>query len=587
MEKYETIKLLGSGTYGTAYKVKEKATGQHFVVKRINLGANSQRERDEAYHEVKVLSSLRHPHIVPYVDCFWEEDDWDHNMCMVMACCDKGDLHAAIQKRRVACEVAQRVTNDLSSSKGLQSTSRASSGGTGTRPPVAGGQQEKHNCKELRRCKTEASALDVIAFSEDEVWRCCVQLLLALQYLHAKHILHRDVKVHNIFLSEIAGKPCYMLGDFGVSKCLDASNDLAQSQVGTLAYLSPQIVEGKPYGAEGDMWALGCMLHEMCTLNTLFTGNNPVQVLFKVMGGEIPQLGPGFSADLQQVVGLLLTRSSADRPSSAQLLHHPIVAKRVKMYLEELERAGPQGWSSWRSFLLPSSYSHASDSTPLHDLMGQVLLCQDPESNDTYSSHSSEEVESSGMSGFSELDRNKMCRFSSMASEISDAGSCMSSDYEELRVLQYQLSAPAAVVEEEEDLARVGMETPPFMSVAYTIDEEIESFYPPDSLFEVEDTKQSMHIHEGVAARHRLSGCLKYANKSRMEERILQLRERISNILGVQKFDRLHHFLKSSSSLNGSNDDLMMRSKLGEILDDTQFDTWPLMEELLFLEEHS
>eukprot|EP00959_Pyramimonas_sp_CCMP1952_P070799 1478424-Pyramimonas_sp.AAC.2 len=49
---------------------------------------------------LQVLSALRHPHIVPYVEYFWEEDEWECNLCLVMAHCEGGDLCADIGRRR-------------------------------------------------------------------------------------------------------------------------------------------------------------------------------------------------------------------------------------------------------------------------------------------------------------------------------------------------------------------------------------------------------------------------------------------------------------------------------------------------------
>ncbi len=89
---------------------------------------------------------------------------------------------------------------------------------------------------------------------------------LALYYLHEKKILHRDLKTQNIFLKH--GR--VRLGDFGIAKILDSTRDFANTCIGTPYYMSPELFKYKPYSYKSDIWALGCILYEMCNLRHAF-----------------------------------------------------------------------------------------------------------------------------------------------------------------------------------------------------------------------------------------------------------------------------------------------------------------------------
>ena len=71
---------------------------------------------------------------------------------------------------------------------------------------------------------------------EDEVMRIFVQICLALKHVHEGNILHRDLKSQNIFLTS---KGVVKLGDFGIARILDSSEEQARTQIGTPYYLSP------------------------------------------------------------------------------------------------------------------------------------------------------------------------------------------------------------------------------------------------------------------------------------------------------------------------------------------------------------
>ncbi|XP_026550079.1 serine/threonine-protein kinase Nek8-like, partial [Notechis scutatus] len=102
---------------------------------------------------------------------------------------------------------------------------------------------------------------------EETILHFFVQILLALHHVHAKQILHRDLKTQNILLDK--HHTTLKIGDFGISKIL-SSKSKAYTVVGTPCYISPELCEGKPYNQKSDIWALGCVLYELASLKRAF-----------------------------------------------------------------------------------------------------------------------------------------------------------------------------------------------------------------------------------------------------------------------------------------------------------------------------
>lgn len=119
-------------------------------------------------------------------------------------------------------------------------------------------------------------------FKEDVIWIYLKQIVSGLRYIHSKQIVHRDLKGANIFLS--ADKRVVQVGDLNVSKI--AKNSLLYTQTGTPYYASPEVWMDKPYDHKSDIWSLGCLIYEVCTLKPPFLGksmeelNKNVQRLF-------------------------------------------------------------------------------------------------------------------------------------------------------------------------------------------------------------------------------------------------------------------------------------------------------------------
>ena len=126
---------------------------------------------------------------------------------------------------------------------------------------------------------------------------------MAIAHIHEKNIIHRDLKPKNILLSK---NNEVKIGDFGISKMLENTLDMANTATGTPFYLSPEVCLGQKYDHKNDMWMLGCILYEMCMLKRPFQADNLNQVLKKITNVNYPKLSENFDKIFHYLVEILL-----------------------------------------------------------------------------------------------------------------------------------------------------------------------------------------------------------------------------------------------------------------------------------------
>ena len=257
--------MLGRGSFGSVYSCVRKQTSKKYVIKQINVQILSSEEQRDAVKEVRLMASLNHQNIVHYYDSFID----GKLLNIVMGLCDGGDLQEFLKKRN---------------------------------------KQNK--------------------IKEPLVWHLFIQICKGMAYMHSKRILHRDLKTANIFLSNTNDpkRPKVKIGDLGVARVLDNSSSFAQTMVGTPYYLSPELCEDKPYNNKSDVWALGCVLYEMCSLTHPFEANNQGALILKIVRGKYPSLSTDeYSGALRHLVTCLLSRSPMRRPTVQQVLDLEVV----------------------------------------------------------------------------------------------------------------------------------------------------------------------------------------------------------------------------------------------------------------------
>jgi NIMA (never in mitosis gene a)-related kinase len=115
--------------------------------------------------------------------------------------------------------------------------------------------------------------------AETDIFNWLVQTCLGLEYLHNRKVIHRDIKTQNLF---ITGDNTIKIGDFGISKVMNTQSQ-AMTVVGTPYYMSPEACQSEPQTTKSDVWALGCVIHELCTLEHTFKADNLLNLVFKIV----------------------------------------------------------------------------------------------------------------------------------------------------------------------------------------------------------------------------------------------------------------------------------------------------------------
>lgn len=179
-------------------------------------------------------------------------------------------------------------------------------------------------------------------FPEAQILDWFTQISLALKHCHDRKILHRDLKSQNVFLTS---KNTAKLGDFGIAKVLSHTIDKARTIVGTPYYISPEIIQNKPYSFTSDIWSLGVILYELCALRPPFDAPSIAALGMKIVKGVYPPIPPHYSRELKSLVSQLLSADPMKRPRinsilrtlCSHLLDLPLIKSRINEFLSQTQ----------------------------------------------------------------------------------------------------------------------------------------------------------------------------------------------------------------------------------------------------------
>ncbi|NWW84095.1 NEK4 kinase, partial [Rhynochetos jubatus] len=265
---YRFLRAVGKGSYGEVCLVRHQQDSKQYVIKKLNLKNASNRERKAAEQEAQLLSQLKHPNIVTYRESWQGEDGL---LYIVMGFCEGGDLY--------------------------------------------------HKLKEQKGK----------LLPENQVVEWFVQIAMALQYLHEKHILHRDLKTQNVFLTRTN---IIKVGDLGIARVLENQDDMASTLIGTPYYMSPELFSNKPYNYKSDVWALGCCVYEMATLKHAFNAKDMNSLVYRIIEGKLPPMPKDYSPQLVEIIRTMLSKKPEERPSVRSILRQPYIKNQIALFLE-------------------------------------------------------------------------------------------------------------------------------------------------------------------------------------------------------------------------------------------------------------
>ena len=270
---YKITKLLGEGSFGKAYLATVDNEDKKYVIKQVIMDGMTDQEKRETFNEASILKRLDHPNIIKFKEVFMQRKPKEA-LNIVTEYADGGDLEQKIEAQK--------------------------------KKP----------------------------FPETQIIDYFTQICLALQHLHKKNIIHRDLKGGNVFLMQSG---LVKLGDFGIAKGLKTSKDKAKTTVGTPYYLSPEIINNKPYDTKSDIWSLGVLLYQMMTFKMPFNAQSLPLLSIKINRGVYSPPPSVYSAELRDILKKCLTMEPEKRPSINDILQLSIIKDRINNFLSEVQ----------------------------------------------------------------------------------------------------------------------------------------------------------------------------------------------------------------------------------------------------------
>lgn len=282
-DQFQDLGIIGRGSFGSIRKVRRKTDGRIYVRKEISYMSMNYNEIRQLASEFRILRELRHPNIVEYLN--HEDVEGSQMLYIYMEYCDGGDLSKLIKHYKEKDEYIPETLIWQVFTQVLLALYRC------------------HNGTEIEQVTNLYSSTPEIQPPE-------------VSNLHV--VIHRDIKPDNIFLLSDGGT--VKLGDFGLAKLLNNETEFAKTYVGTPYYMPPEVVMDKPYDPVCDVWSLGCVMYELCSLHPPFQAKTHLKLQEKIKEGTYPAIPEHYSRRLKMCISACLIPDPKERATVNQLL---------------------------------------------------------------------------------------------------------------------------------------------------------------------------------------------------------------------------------------------------------------------------
>ena len=222
---------------------------------------NTKKTKDKE-NEINILSNLSHPNLIKCFFSFYNSE----NIYIIMDFCEFGDLFSLLQS--------------------------------------------------VKKKK--------VFVNEDIIWNIAIQVLVGLNYLHSKKIIHRDIKLLNLFMTK---DKKIKIGDMGMSIIFDEEESI-HSRVGTPLYIAPELVKKEKYDYKIDIWSLGCSLYHLAKTVPPFTDENLIKLGNSIINEQPSNLPICYSNELYDFILRLMIKNKDQRPSAIEALE--LIPEKIK-----------------------------------------------------------------------------------------------------------------------------------------------------------------------------------------------------------------------------------------------------------------